>query len=72
MVSATELYVALRLVNRSPAPFFAAAVDWTADSLSEGDADAACSSSSERDSAELGDEAIRLLRDMNGDACEAA
>ena len=53
--------MALRVVNRSPAPFFAASVEWTADSLNEGDGEVACACSSVGDKAELGDEAIRLL-----------
>jgi len=60
-------------VNKSFAPFLAASVDWTADSVSEGaDVAASSSSTSVADDALLGAEATRLLLAMKGDACEAA
>ncbi len=61
------------MVNKSFAPFLAASVDWTADSVSEGaDVAASSSSTSVADDALLGAEATRLLLAMKGDACEAA
>ncbi len=61
------------MVNKSFAPFLAASVDWTADSVSEGaDAAASPSSTSEAGGALLGDEATRLLLAMKGEPCEAA
>jgi len=61
------------VVNKSFAPFLAASVDWTADSVSEGaDVAASSSSTSVADDALLGAEATRLLLAMKGDACEAA
>ncbi len=60
-------------MNKSFAPFLAASVDWTADSVSEGaDVAASSSSTSVADDALLGAEATRLLLAMKGDACEAA
>ncbi len=56
----------------SLAPFLAASVDWTSDSVSEGaDAAALSSSTSEAGDALPGAEATRLLLAMKGEPCEA-